>query len=224
MEQARANIVEVPPFFFMLKVAQIGIAVIVLALSGASIGLMDGYVFYGGPGYAIFVCIATWIASGWYIASSRFMPNIYHRIPALVLEIFLWIWWLSCWTTLAYWASWASIFNDVYYDYYSVQASTLQGVLGVAAALAAINWILIFTTAILFVIHLMRFQRNSNPATVTTTAPAPKYEMQPQQQQQPAYTQQVPQQYPAQQQYVQQPQYVQQQAQFDQSGEHKIPV
>ncbi len=70
------------------------------------------------------------------------MPNLYHRIPALILEIFLWIWWLSCWTTLAYWASWAAIFNaDLnIYGYYSVSAGALAGVLGVAAALAAINW------------------------------------------------------------------------------------
>ena len=70
------------------------------------------------------------------------MPNLYHRIPALVLEVFLWIWWLSTWTTLAYWASWAAIFNDDFgiYSSYNVSAAALQGVLGIAAALAAINW------------------------------------------------------------------------------------
>jgi hypothetical protein len=67
------------------------------------------------------------------------MPNLYHRIPALVLEVFLWIWWLSCWTTLAYWASWAAIFNNDL-GYYTVSYGALAGVLGVAAALAAINW------------------------------------------------------------------------------------
>jgi len=228
MEQSRANLVEVPAFFFIVKVVQIALSVLVLALSAASIALENGYGFYGGQGYAIFVCIATWVACGWYIASSRFMPNLYHRIPALILEIFLWIWWLSCWTTLAYWASWAAIFNDYGYGYYSVSAGALTGVLGVAAAVAAINWILVFTTAIVFIIHLMRFQRNRSPAAVATTQPAPKYEMQPQQQ--PQYQQQVqPQQaYPAQQPYGQQqygqPQYGQQTAQFDQSGEHKIAV
>jgi hypothetical protein len=230
MEQSRANLVEVPPFFFIVKVVQIAISVLVLALAAASIALEGGYGFYGGQGYAIFVCIATWITCGWYIASSRFMPNLYHRIPALILEIFLWIWWLSCWTTLAYWASWAALFNaDLnIYGYYSVNAGALTGVLGVAAALAAINWVLVFTTAVVFIIHLMRFQRNHAPAAVATTQPAPKYEMQPQQQ--PQYQQQVPQQqaYPAQQPYVQQPygqqQYAQQQAQFDQSAEHKIAV
>jgi hypothetical protein len=88
-----------------------------------------------------------------------------------------------------------------------------------------LNRVLVFTTAVIFIIHMMRFQRNRNPAAVATTAqPAPKYEMQPQMQ--PQYTQQVPvQQYAAQQQYSQQQQYVQQpQAQFDQSGEQKIAV
>jgi len=231
MEPSRnPNFVEVPKFFFIVKVVQVFLSVLVLGLSAASIALEDGYGFYGGQGYAIFVCIATWISCGWYIASARFMPNLYHRIPALVLEIFLWIWWLSCWTMLAYWASWAAIFNDAFWNdgLYSVSGTALQAVLGLAAAIAAINWILVFTTAIVFVIHLMRFQRNSQPAAVTTQQ-APKYEMQPQPQQyqQPQYEQQ--QSYPAQQPYQQpqygaQPQYGQPQAQFDQSGEHKIAV
>jgi len=223
MEQARQNVVPVPGFFFILKVAQVALSVLVLALSAASIALEGGYGFYGGQGYAIFVCIATWISAGWYIASSRFMPNLYHRIPAMVLEVFLWIWWLSCWTTLAYWASWSAIFDGGYYDtYYNVHAGALTGVLGVAAAVAAINWVLVFVTAVLFLIHLLRFQRQGRPAVITQ--PTPKYEMQPQQQ--PQYQQAVPaqQQYQAQPQYQQQQQYVQPQAQFDQSGEHKIAV
>jgi hypothetical protein len=55
MEQNRSNVVDVPPFFFILKVVQIAIAVLVLGLSAASIALLDGYWFSGGPGYAIFV-------------------------------------------------------------------------------------------------------------------------------------------------------------------------
>jgi hypothetical protein len=59
MEQSRANYVEVPPFFFILKVAQIAISVLVLALCAASIALEDGYGFYGGQGWAIFVVSKT---------------------------------------------------------------------------------------------------------------------------------------------------------------------
>ncbi len=96
---------------------------------------------------------------------------------------------------------------------------------------------LIFTTAIVFSIHFLRYQRNTGPAAVTTTQQVPKYETQPQQPpqqqpqyQQPQYQQQVSQQqqYQAQQPYqAPQPygqQYAQPQAQFDQSGEHKIAV
>jgi len=223
MDAARSKIVPVPGFFFILKAAQIGLSVLVLALSGASIALEFGYGYYGGQGYAIFVCIVTWISCGYYIASTRFMPNLFHPIPVIVLEVFLWIWWLSTWTTLAYWASWAAIFNDDFYT--SVSGTALQAVLGIAAAVAAINWILVFTTAIVFIMHFLRNQRGQSPAAVQQQ---PKYEMHPQQQ--PQFEQQVPQQqtYAAQGQYGQQqysqPQYGQQQAQFDQSGEHKIAV
>jgi hypothetical protein len=55
MEQSRANFVEVPRFFFILKVVQVLISILVLGLSAASIALEDGYGFYGGQGYAIFV-------------------------------------------------------------------------------------------------------------------------------------------------------------------------
>jgi hypothetical protein len=54
MEQSRA-LVPVPPFFFIVKVVQIAISVLVLGLSAASIALEDGYGFYGGQSYAIFV-------------------------------------------------------------------------------------------------------------------------------------------------------------------------
>lgn len=220
----RSNIVEVPAFFFILKCAQVGISILVLALTAASIG-----VGYGGVlGWPIVVSLLTWISCGYYIASTRFAPKFYHRIIVLVLEIFLWLWWLSCWTALAAWAAAVTVvdvafdYPDGYYYGYSVAPGVLQALIGVSAALAAINWILVFTTAVIFIIHMLRFQRNRNPGAVTTTQPVPKYEMQPQQQ--PQYTQQVPvQQYPAQEQYVQQP-YVQPQAQFDQSGEHKIAV
>jgi hypothetical protein len=183
----------------------------------------------------------TWISCGYYIASTRFMPNLFHPIPVMVLEVFLWIWWLSAWTTLAYWASWAALFNDDPY-YTSVSGTALQAVLGIAAAIAAINWcvhvqpplthvkltssrILVFTTAIVFIIHFLRNRRGGSPAAVQQQ---PKYEMHPQQQAQ--FEQQVPQQqtYAAQGQYGQQQygqqQYGGQQAQFDQSGEHKIAV
>jgi len=222
MADPRANFVEVPSFFFILKAVQLGISVIVLALSAASIA-----VGYGGVlGWPIVVCLLTWISVGYYIASTRFVPKLYNRFIVLILEVKLWILWLTCWTTLAFWAS---VVTAVYgfdygYDYnyyggYSVAPGVLQGLLGVSAALSAINWVLIFTTAVIFIIHFLRFRRGQTPAVVTT---APKYEMQPQQQ--PQYTQQVPvQQYPAQGQYVQQ-QYVQPQAQFDQSGEHKVAV
>jgi hypothetical protein len=52
---AQPRIVQVPQFFFILKVAQIALSVLILALSAASIGLLGGYYYYGGPGYSIFV-------------------------------------------------------------------------------------------------------------------------------------------------------------------------
>jgi hypothetical protein len=55
MNAARSRVVPVPGFFFILKAAQIGLSLLVLALSAASIALEFGYGFYGGQGYAIFV-------------------------------------------------------------------------------------------------------------------------------------------------------------------------
>ena len=49
------HIVEVPAYFFILRVAQIVVSVFVLALSAASIGLLHGYYYLGGTGYTIFV-------------------------------------------------------------------------------------------------------------------------------------------------------------------------
>jgi hypothetical protein len=54
-DPAHPNIVQVPQFYFILKAAQVGLSILILALSGASIGLLGGYVYYGGPSYSIFV-------------------------------------------------------------------------------------------------------------------------------------------------------------------------
>lgn len=222
MEQHnRDHIVPVPRFYFLLKVVQIILAFIVLVAVAASIGLESGYGYFGGPAYAIFVAIATFLINGYYIFSTRSSPNLYHKIPVLVLDVFLFIWWISCWTTLAYWAAWASIFQDDLFGYANVHWQALQAVLGIAAAVGAICWITVTVNMITFIIHVLRASKNQ-PAPIQTTNVQPKYEMQPPQQQQTYHQQQsYPQQQYPQQQY---PQQTYQQPQYDTTGEHKVAV
>src|ERR1700761_6461337 len=54
-DPAHPNIVQVPQFYFILKCVQVALSILILALSGASIGLLGGYYYSGGPGYSIFV-------------------------------------------------------------------------------------------------------------------------------------------------------------------------
>jgi len=201
-DPANPNIVQVPQFYFILKAAQVGLSILILALSGASIGLLGGYVYYGGPSYSIFVCIATCIITAWYFISTTRSPNLYHKIPVLVLEVFQFLWWLSSWTTLAYWASWASAIDLVWYTDWAGPDAGFLGVLATAAAAAAINWVLFTTTLVVFIIHMRKHGHAAANAHTTIHTTPNKLEMQPQ-----AAPQYPPQQQYAQPQYAAQPQY-----------------
>lgn len=58
------KVVQVPPFFRILKFVQIGFSVLILALSGAAIGIIAGNGYIGGPGYQIFVVSTFDLPSG----------------------------------------------------------------------------------------------------------------------------------------------------------------
>ena len=86
----------------------------------------------------------------WYIISTRLRPGLYHHIPVLVFEVFLQIWWLSCWTTLAWSAAWATAWTGIVdwsvvyangtYSYVAGTPTAVNGTLGAAAFFAAVNW------------------------------------------------------------------------------------
>jgi hypothetical protein len=48
------NIVQVPHYFRTIKFVQIALSIFSIALSGASLGLLDG-LYTGAPGYSVFV-------------------------------------------------------------------------------------------------------------------------------------------------------------------------
>jgi hypothetical protein len=103
----------VPPYFHILRLAQIVIALLVLSLAAYAVS----GVAYGGGGYAIFVSLATLILLTYSLATTFKFPRFYNRIAVLVLECLAVVWWLAVWTSLAAWASLYNVAAHYYGDY-----------------------------------------------------------------------------------------------------------
>jgi len=199
---SQPKVVQVPPFFKILKFVQIGLALLILALSAAAIGIIAGNGYLGGPSYQIFVAIATFITNGYYLFATLRAPHLYHKIPILVLEIFQFLWWLSSWTTLAYWAAWATVWVDAFTFTTDVSGKAFAGVLGAAAFFAAVNWVTFAVTMIVFIINMRKHGHaaaNASSVHVSQVTPNKMEQGHEMQYQQPPYG--------AQPQYETQPQY-----------------
>jgi len=213
---AEPKVVQVPGYFRILKFVQIGLALLILALSAAAIGLLSGNGFIAGPGYQIFVAIATFFINGYYLFATIRAPHLYHKIPILVLEVFQFLWWLSSWTTLAYWAAWASVWvEDVFVSADGTIVSdgadkALAGVLGAAAFFAAVTWITFAVTMVVYIINMRKHGHaaaNTSAVHVSQVTPNKMEQGHEMQYQQPPYGAQQQQYAPQEQQYAPQQQH-----------------
>jgi len=206
---AEPKVVQVPGWFRIIKFVQIGLALLILALSAAAIGLLSGNGFIAGPGYQIFVAIATFFTNGYYLFATIRAPHLYHKIPILVLEIFQFLWWLSSWTTLAYWAAWASVWVGDIFSSSDGTDKALAGVLGAAAFFAAVTWVTFAVTMVVYIINMRKHGHaaaNTSAVHVSQVTPDKMEQGHEMQYQQPPYGAQQQQYAPQQQQYGAQPQ------------------
>jgi len=161
----RSHIVEVPVWFRTVRLVQIGLAALVLLLNAIGIGLLTAY---ASPGYGIFTSIATILICTYYLVSTGSRPHMFNWVAVVVLEVFMELWWLSAFSVTAWVASSLAIVNsdliylDGYDDGYSGRWHGAYICFAISAAVSAIEWILITTTLITFVLGVTRHNKNQS--------------------------------------------------------------
>ncbi|KAI5463078.1 hypothetical protein BGZ63DRAFT_402419 [Mariannaea sp. PMI_226] len=125
-----------------------------LIASAYNLSLFGGYGAYlsgytGPAGFMIFDAIFTWLILGCMLASEFFAPQLYIRIAFVIALILCAIFWLSAW---AWAASVASSFFSWYNGFYKDGTlSAYGGSMAAAAAIGAVNWVLIIVFLVFFV-------------------------------------------------------------------------
>ncbi|KAF1985792.1 hypothetical protein K402DRAFT_100723 [Aulographum hederae CBS 113979] len=247
-----AHIVVMPhPGFFALRIIQLVLSVLVLALAATEVYWFS--VLIGatpdGLGVSLFTCVVTFIVIGYYLITTTCAQNAYNYWAVMSLDIFLVIFWLITFALDAVWTAWVSV------NFTSLDNNPVFAVFATLTCLAVINFLLFIVSLVWFSITMHRHRKSGAPNTpkqahknptatslekletgkaeatplqLTTTeypqqTAAPPYPQQ--QQQQPQYQQPMPQQQQQQQQYPQptaSPVYPPQQ-QFQQPQQYPTP-
>ena len=105
-----AHIVRVPHFLFTLRLAQISLSVLIVALMGYAIATLTN--IFGTFGYNIFCCVYNFLTIGYLLVSAARAPQLWNCWAALVIDIFGVIFWISAWGSLAGWAALGNIAYD----------------------------------------------------------------------------------------------------------------
>ncbi|KAF8245394.1 hypothetical protein K440DRAFT_603822 [Wilcoxina mikolae CBS 423.85] len=153
-----------PPFLFFLRIAQLVLSLIVLALTAYSMSQLGNYFINGAFGYAIFCCIYTFAGVGYLLLAERMFINIWQRYVALLLDVFGVIFWLSAWGSLAGWAALYDFANHTIYgtDAYNKSRSAYLAAwrcTAASAALGALVWVMYFVALVTYSIALHRYRR-----------------------------------------------------------------
>ncbi|KAF2093585.1 hypothetical protein NA57DRAFT_81087 [Rhizodiscina lignyota] len=163
MSGERDHIVQVPPFFFFLRIAQAVLTLVVFIL--ACYGLSFSTWVFGGNGYALFVSLASFVILGYYLLTTLKFPSAYNRWAVLVLECFAVIWWLACWADLAAWAAAYStwfVFDD-FDNSFENRAKSYRDAMAAGAGIGALNWVLWVVTLVTYGIFLHRHRNSGAP-------------------------------------------------------------
>ena len=133
------EVIDLPAYFFSLRLAQIIIAILVLIVDIVSTAVLASY---GAISFGIFTPIATCIIVVYWYYANRVRPQYYNRWAILILECFAVVWWLSLWSALA---SYSSALADIdaidnAFGYDDGNGIRIVHILaGIAAALGAIE-------------------------------------------------------------------------------------
>ncbi|RKU40464.1 hypothetical protein DL546_002238 [Coniochaeta pulveracea] len=176
----RTHIPSQPRWHFILRIAQLVVALIVLILTAYAAGKFGSGNLAGfGLAWFTFILTAGYIA--WLFVAIFVNPAVYNYWAQLALEIACVIFWLCTWAVLA---SEAADFGtyDGWYDYYwghGMQSAV--DCIKASAGLGALVWLLFVVTFVFFLLSLLHHRKTETGAagginmheTKHTTAAAP---------------------------------------------------
>lgn len=94
-----------PRFLFFLRIAQMALALVALALTAFSMAKLNSIWISGSFGYAIFCCIFTLLTGTYLLVSEAHFLNMWNRWVALAIDVIGVLFWISAWGSLAAWAA-----------------------------------------------------------------------------------------------------------------------
>ncbi|KAI9814725.1 MAG: hypothetical protein M1827_002991 [Pycnora praestabilis] len=200
------HVVPTPRWILGIRIAQVVLALLILALVAYSTSVWGGTYMDAAYGINIFTAIATFIIVAYVTLSPMMFPHLYNMWAVLAAEIFAVLWWLIAFAILASWSSsftWIS-YDDWFYKRDTVfqkrdNLTTAWQTGAAASGLGGLEFILFIITLVMFGLSLHRqrrgvtnrehqaappYQSNSDGTQNESFAQDPKYEMQPMQSQQ----------------------------------------
>ena len=94
-----------PRFLFFLRLIQIGLALVTLAMTAFAMAKLNSYWISGTFGYSIFCCIFTLLSGTYLLVSEAHFVDLWNRWVALAFDIIGVLFWISAWGSLAAWAA-----------------------------------------------------------------------------------------------------------------------
>jgi len=176
--------VQQPTWLTFVRIAQLLLAFLILALVSFALSAVPGGNAFGTFGFNIFCSLYTFITLGYILVTPRKAAHLYNCWAALVLEIFMVIFWLCAFATLASWSSawvlwdaltkrsyddnsYSSSFDD---DSYSSALDAAADALAkfragwrcaaAAGGLGGILWILALVSLVTYSVFLHRHRRS----------------------------------------------------------------
>jgi len=196
---AHSHIPPMPFFVFILRIAQIVLAFLLLILAAYSLSVLGSW---SGFGMTIFTCIWTWLVLAYILVSSRFFPLAYNVWGHLALESLAVLFWLVSWALTASEASLFTYLDGFYLDDYlgygnGKNYSSAVGTGKATAGIGALEWILFVITLIVFglEVHKWRLAGNTGMGGPEMGVANEQHKMDPVVNQAPATGEHYPQQY-----------------------------
>lgn len=186
-DRSTAHIVETPLYSLIIRITQLVLALLTLALVGHTVNYSTGgaagvaLTGYAGAvvqaeiapaSFVIFCCVWTFLVNGYLIGTTLWLPVAYNMWAQLSAEIVTIIFWLSGWASLAAWVSARADSARQAQEYADNAARqgyssgeyknffTAWATAAAGAAFGAIIWVLFIVNFVIFCLSLQRHRND----------------------------------------------------------------
>ncbi|KAI9674287.1 MAG: hypothetical protein M1829_003834 [Trizodia sp. TS-e1964] len=168
--------VVLPRYFFILRIAQLVFAVLVLILCAYAATAVKWSYMSSVYGVNIFTCLLTYFYLAYAIFCVKIIPGLYNMWIEVGISAFTVLMWLSSWASMASHSAALSPISDYDSDYYGASTEFTSWKHGyqagaVAAACGAFEFILFGLTTAIFFLRVLHY-RKENATTPAKATPS----------------------------------------------------